>query len=278
MYQILIAGAGYVGLHAAEYFSQKKQRVTVIKRTDRNEDKLCSLGVNILKLDLSQPGSIPKVPEAHFVLIALAPDERTDDAYRKIYLDAVSNLLAGIAKNPRPLLVLYLSSTGVYAANQQGPIDEDTIPEPSTERGKILLKAEQQVLQAPFPSAVFRLSGIYGPDRNRISMFQTQAWPPQHPEKYMNMIHRDDIVDASLILLKRAKPGKVYLGVDDEPVLESEFYAWLSKELKTPFPDSILTRENHKGKRYTNTALKATGFTFKYPNFRAGYQELLNPK
>ena len=89
------------------------------------------------------------------------------------------------------------------------------------------------------------------------------------------MIHAHDIVEAIATFFKSAEAGKVYLGVDDNPVLESEFYSWISKKLGIDFPKNILLPGKTQGKQYNNARLKSLGVKFKYPSFREGYNAIL---
>lgn len=275
MYDILIVGGGYIGAQVAAHFCAAKQRVTVIKRTDSRKEFFDEIGAQLMTVDLRNPEAIPKIPKAHFILIALAPDERTDSDYEQTYVRAVQNFLNAYSASPRPLFLIYISSTGVYGSKQAGNLDEDVLPQPESTRGKILLEAERQILSSPYPSAIFRLAGIYGPGRNRIEQVRSQTWGPSHPDKLMHMIHAADIIQAIALLYKRAQPGRIYLGADDEPVLESEFYPWLAKRLGVPCPADFIVREKVLERRYTNIGLKTLGFQFSYPNFKVGYTELL---
>ena len=306
MYHIQIVGAGYTGSAVAKYFLEKKQKVTVIKRTAEGTQALRDLGATVLQTDLRNP-DLPTIPSANFIVISLAPENRTEEAYRKTYLEAVHNYLTAIQKNQKPLLIVYLSSTGVFGepeipsvaglplppkdgsvrryatdndvieseAKQSQIIDESVIANPQTERAKILLEAERQILESGYPSLIFRLSGIYGPSRNRIKSVLNGEWPPPHPEKIINMIHVDDIVQSIPILFNQGQAGSVYLGVDDEPVLEGDFYSWLSQKLGVSFSREKIFTGKAYGKKYNNGRLKSLGIAFKYPNFRMGYQQHL---
>ena len=119
----------------------------------------------------------------------------------------------------------------------------------------------------------------------------------------MNLMHVDDIAAALPVIFNKAEPGKVYLGVDDEPFLQSEFYRWLAASLpQRGYPDPIKKKlwkrlrggrrpteiasapagpRNDrviKGKRCSNRRLKELGYAFKYPTFREGYAEILNDR
>jgi len=276
MYRILIAGCGYVGTRIAQHFLSKNQKVWGIIRTPERKSALEQIGIPPLVLDLTKPETFGGIPQVHFVVIAVSPDDRSEANYRKIYLEGTRNLLLHIKRNTSPLLVVYLSSTGVYCDRAGEWVDEKTPPEPDTERGKILLEAENQVLNSNLPSVVLRLAGIYGPDRNRIEKIKNGEWIPQEDRNpYMNMIHVDDIVRAIPVLFKSAEPGNVYLGADDEPVTERELYFWLCEQLKIePKIYNEACEYPLAGKRCRNSKLKSLGASFQFPSFRDGYSTL----
>ena len=88
------------------------------------------------------------------------------------------------------------------------------------------------------------------------------------------MIHVDDIAGAMPLIFNRAEAGTVYLGVDDAPVLRSEFYAWLAEKFKIPCNAQKNLSLPSEGKRCANRRLKSLGYSFKYPTFRDGYSGL----
>ena len=275
MYRILIAGAGYVGSRIASHFCSKNQKVFGIIQTPERKSELEKIGVVPLITDLTQFETIPTIPPVNFVVIACAPDERDETSYRKVYIEGTQNLLRKLKEGAPPFLVVYLSSTGVYQDFGGEWIDETVLPVPETVRGKILLEAEKQVLNSGLPSVIFRLSGIYGPERNRIASAREGKPKMDETDEYINMIHVDDIVNAIPVLFKSAEPGEVYLGVDDEPVLRSEFFGWFAKKVNIPVP-KISASGKIGGKRCHNGHLKSLGFSPCYPTFRDGYSILLN--
>ncbi len=277
MYRILVAGAGYVGGEVARYFRRKGQRVWGLVRTEASAAALEKDGIIPILADLTKPETLQKIPIVHFVLISAAPHGRSDENYSELYLNGIGNLLKCLNRKLPPELVVYTSSTSVWKERGGEWVDESVPPDADTQKGKILIEAEKQVLQSGFPSIIFRLAGIYGPGRNRLKAFQAGEWPakektPENP--YMNLIHRDDIVSAMQILFKKAAPGKVYLGVDQEPVLRSELAKWVAEKLGIPFKPPIF--ESITGKRCRNHSLLELGFQFQYPTFREGYRSLIN--
>lgn len=275
MYSILVVGAGYLGGAVARYFHAKKQKVTAIVRTDASRAVLESQGIAALAMDLTRPESIPPLPKAHFIVMALAPGSRDAETYRAVYVQAAGNFLKAIQPNPSPTLLLYISSSGVWPDAAGEWIDETAVPAPDSERSRILLEAEAQILRAPLPSAIFRLSGIYGPGRNRLAEARQGEFKSETAERYLNLIHVEDAVRAMPVLFNLARDNQIYIGSDDQPVLRSEFYAWLYSRLGKPLPVQPEIFAQPGGKRLSNVKLKALGFSFLYPSFREGYEAIL---
>lgn len=274
MYSILVVGAGYVGSEIARHFAAKKQKVFALVRTERSAANLQGENITAVIADITQPLPPKTIPPAHFVVLCPAPQNHEEKDYRAIYLDGIRNVIEAMKKNPRPFLLLYLSSTSVWKERAGEWIDETVLPDADSEKGKIMREAEELVLNSGFPSMIFRLAGIYGPGRNRVRAAKAGSWKAEGPDAYVNMIHRDDIVNAIPVLFKKGKEGEVYLGVDDTPVLRSEFQEWVHAKLNLPKP---LAPENAPvgGKRCRNAKLKDLDFQFAYPSFREGYGTLL---
>ncbi len=236
MYSILVVGAGYVGSEIARHFAAKKQKVHGLVRSPQSAAKIELENLKPIIADISKPLPPKTIPPAHFVILCPAPHGHDAADYRNIYLEGIQNVLTAMKQNPRPFLILYLSSTSVWKDRGGEWVDENTAPDSDSEKGMIMRQAEEVVLNSGFPSMVFRLAGIYGPERNRVTAAKAGAWKPEGPDQYMNMIHRDDIVQAVPLLLKKGVEGQVYLGVDDNPVLRSEYQSWVHEKLNLTKP------------------------------------------
>lgn len=275
MYRILIVGAGYAGSAVAQYFCRQKQRVWALVQTPEKQAALEAMGALPVLADLTKPETLEGIPPAHFVLLSAAPRERSTAAYEAIYLKGIENCLRRIRNQLHPLLILYLSSTSVYGDRQGAWVDEDSVLKPDSDRARILVEAERQVLGCGMPSAILRLGGIYGPGRNRVATVQNSDWKPPAEDAYMNVIHVEDIVQAVALLFKKAEAGSVYLGCDGQSPKRSEFYAWLCKQLGKSWRPSFDRQAGLSGKRCRNDRLCALGQSFRYPSFREGYGVLL---
>lgn len=274
MYTIQIVGAGYTGSRIAQFFAAKKQKVFALTRSVEKAKNFEEQKINPIIADLTKPETLMQIPPAHFIVICPAPDESTEANYEAVYLTGIKNYLNAIQKNPRPHLIVYISSTGVWQDQSGDFFDETVRPEPVSPKAKILFQAEKQILESGLPAVVLRLSGIYGPGRNRLQAFRDCKWPAETKDRWMNLIHVDDIAEAMPVFLKNAKEGEVYLGSDDEPVLCSTLAAWLSE--KTNIRGAAFESSSApQGRRLKNTKFKELGIRLKYPTFREGYAAFL---
>ena len=230
MYTLQIVGAGYTGTKIAQFFADKKQKVFALTRSLEKAQEFEKQKIQPIVADLTRPETFSQIPPAHFIVLCPAPDETTEKAYEEIYIKGIGNYLKAIKKNPRPSLIVYCSSTGVWQDQSAGDFDETVVPTPQSKKAQILVEAEKQVLNSGYPAAILRLSGIYGPGRNRLQAFKEGRWPEPGTNRWMNLIHVDDIAALLPAFFKNAREGEVYLGTDDEPVLTSGLAQWLSEK------------------------------------------------
>ena len=289
MYTIQIIGAGYTGTRIAQFFAAEKQKVFALTRSVEKAKSFEAQKINPIIADLIKPETLTQIPPAHFIVICPAPDAvssssalaaqprdrgNRDEAYEAIYLKGIGNYLNAIKKHPKPFLIVYLSSTGVWQDQSGDIFDETVAPTPVSKKAQILFEAEKQILNCGLPAAILRLSGIYGPGRNRIEAFQKSEWPGAGSDRWMNMIHVDDIAACLPTFFKNAKEGEVYLGTDDEPFLMSNLVHWLREKTGAKGNFSF-SKDLPLGRRLKNTKFKDLGISLKYPTFREGYSELL---
>jgi nucleoside-diphosphate-sugar epimerase len=97
-------------------------------------------------------------------------------------------------------------------------------------------------------------------------------------ERWINMIHLDDLASAIGLALRSGRAGEVYNVADDEPATEMAFYAWLAETLGGELPprasaEAMAGRKRGlTQKRVSNAKLKTElGWVPGYPTFREGY-------
>jgi len=204
------------------------------------------------------------------VIYTATPGERTPEGYRQAYVDGLHNLLGRI-ETPRLIMV---SSTAVYGQDDGEWVDESAPTEPARFNGDILLEAERLAHAAG--GTVVRFSGIYGPGREYLirKVESGAVGCRRDPPVWTNRIHADDCAAALAHLVGLDAPDQLYVASDARPVPRWEVLAWLAERLGAPGP---VEEEDGggRGKRVCADRLFATGFALRYPDYRAGYGEML---
>jgi nucleoside-diphosphate-sugar epimerase len=271
----LIAGAGYVGTALAQRLVAQGHEVVVLRRSERPPPA----GAHAFRADLTVPAALEALPPAELVFYTAAADERSDAAYRLAYALGLARLVERLARmRPLPQRLLFTSSTAVYGQQDGEWVDESSPTEPADFAGRRLLEGEAIVRGAPFPGTVLRLGGIYGPGRSSL-VERVRAGASAAPG-YTNRIHRDDAAAALAHLAALPQVEGTLIGVDSEPALACEVLAWLARRLELPVPPPAqgatpAARAARGSKRCRNARLLATGFRFRYPTYREGYEALL---
>jgi nucleoside-diphosphate-sugar epimerase len=142
----------------------------------------------------------------------------------------------------------YLSTTGVYGDADGAWVDEAFPCNPTSERGVERLKAEQVWLGSGLPAEVFRLAGIYGPERNIVSRlmsgnYRAVRWQPEH---WSNRIHVDDIVATLMAAMKKPGVGRVVNVADDEPLSHADYVTLLADMVGAPKPLILSPEQGEK--------------------------------
>lgn len=278
MARVLIAGCGYTGIALGTRLANEGQAVWGLRR----RPELLPATIYPLKADLCDPASLALIPPALDFVFYTAAAERTDDAsYQAAYVTGIRNLLEHLAKTHQPLQRLFFtSSTAVYAQTGGEWVDETSETSPREFSGRRLLEGEQLLLRGPFAATVVRMAGIYGPGRTRL-IDQVRrgeaAWTGE--PRYTNRIHRDDCAGVLRHVMLLSAPEILYLGTDDEPSGQSDVFRWLAKRLGAPPPRSepraATPGRSQSNKRCRNFRLLQSGYSFRYPTFREGYEAIL---
>ena len=277
MVRVLIAGIGYVGQAVAVRLIQAGHQVSGLRRGEGRE--LEALGISTVRCDITQAAQLQEVHGPFDWLINTVSSSKGGvEEYKAVYLEGTRNLLGWAQEHPLQKYV-HVSSTSVYGQTDGSQVDETSPTEPSSETGRILVEAEKLILSAKVPAVILRASGIYGPERGHLfqQYLRGEATISGDPQRYLNMIHRDDLVGAIIAALERGRAGETYNVTDDVPVPLIDFFRWLSAELKRPMPPSVAEAPSKRkravtSKRISNVKLKAqTGYQFIYPGYREGY-------
>jgi nucleoside-diphosphate-sugar epimerase len=279
----LIVGCGYVGLPLGVELVRLGHEVFGLRRNASAEAELKAAGIAPLFADITKPETLEKLPrEFDWVVHCVAAGGDAEN-YRQIYLEGTKHLVKWLSASP-PKKFLYTGSTSVYGQNDGSQVKESSPAEPEPETARVLVQTEKVLLETfqkdKFPAVILRVAGIYGPDRGHWfkQFLKNEARMEGDGSRFLNMIHRDDVVSCIVVALKNGRPGEIYNAVDDEPVSQRNFFEWLGATLGKYPPPSVpenSVEDRKRGvtnKRVSNRKLKMElGYQFKHPNFRKGY-------
>ena len=280
MPRILIAGCGYVGEATADQFHSAGWNVEGWVHSQESAARLSIKHYSVRVLDFSKRSEVAKCAEAFDAVIHCASSHGGDaEAYRQIYLNGARHLLETFPQAK----ILFTSSTSVYAQRDKSWVTEESETKPLRETSQILLEVEKLIVEKG--GIVARLAGIYGPRRSALlSKFLngTATIDPSN-DRFVNQVHRDDIASALFLLLNReahASP-QIYNVVDDQPLLQSECFAWLAQRLNRPLPPTRKSEQPRKrgntNKRVSNAKLRRLGWTPHYPTFADAMERSVLP-
>jgi len=281
--RVLILGCGYVGGQVAFEMARAGHEVWGVRRNPDPIPSLAAAGVRFLAADLTSRSDLASLdgPWDQVVFCASSTQGGVED-YRRVYLDGMGTVLAWLGERP-PRALVYTSSTGVYAQDHGEEVTEASPAGPGTGTTAVLLEAERHLLDAAaggFPGMVLRVSGIYGPGRGYwLRQFLAgEARLDGTGDRWLNMVHRDDVAGAVQAALVRGQPGAVYNVSDNEPVRQRDLFAWLAVRVGRPMPPPSPPGDGPRkrpatSKRISNRRLRTElGYSLRFPTFREGYE------
>jgi len=285
MQALLILGCGYVGEKLAH--ACVRQGMEVIGTT-RNPERAAALeraGVHTLVVEspLLVPDEVLDACDAVLDSIPLVRDDHGMRAGQPVWLPRLAPKLSQIR------WAGYLSTTGVYGDADGAWVDESSICHPGSPRGTERLRAEQAWIASDLPAEVFRIAGIYGPERNILSRlmagnYRAVKWDPPH---YSSRIHVDDIVAAIVAAMVNPRAGRIVNLADDLPLPHDEYVQEVAAMIGAPEPLILSPEEGaaqmspaaldffRDNKRVRNRRLHEELLSqLQYPDFRSAIQEL----
>jgi len=280
--RVLIVGCGYVGLPLGAELVRQGHEVFGLRRSVSAERELKTAGIKPLVADITRPETLAKLPRGFDWVVNCVAAGGGAENYRRVYLEGTRNLLEWLAGAP-PEKFVHTGSTSVYAQYDGSAVTEASPAEPVAATAKILRKTENVLLAAArekFPAVILRVAGIYGPGRGHwVKQFlRGEARIEGDGSRWLNMIHRDDVVGCIIAALKNGRAGEIYNAADDQPMRQLNFFAWLAETLGKPLPPFVpeTPDERKRGvtaKRVSNAKLRTElNYEFRFPDFRAGYK------
>ncbi|MBL4802937.1 MAG: SDR family oxidoreductase [Emcibacter sp.] len=222
--------------------------------------------------------------EVTHILISIAPQDDIGDPVLHLHHAAILKL-----KNLKWLG--YLSTTGVYGDRKGDWVDDETVPAPTSSKGRTRWDAEQDWLQLyrthQMPVHIFRLGSIYGPERGQLSNLKAGRLQKIIKQgQYFSRIHVEDISQILTASMDRPNPGQSYNVVDDLPASSPDVIDYICDLLNRPPLPAIDINDAaispmmrifySENKRVRNDRIKQElGVTLKYPSYKEGFTALV---
>ncbi len=267
-------GLGYVAQHLIN--SLEKDLDWKISGTKRVESSSTSDRVEAFRFD--DLSILPR--DITHILVSIPPKDDGDLV--------VQQFGKQILKLPNLQWVGYLSATGVYGDTKGEWVDENSPLNPSNSFSKKRLMAEQQWQSLGIPLNIFRLSAIYGPERNAIEQVKAgHAKIIDLENQVFSRIHIDDIVQVLRKTMTKNIIGEVYNVTDDKPTSSNEVIEFACQLLQVPPPKPVKLEDAElsemgkvfysENRRIRNDKIKSRlGVTLKYPSYKEGLKATLN--
>ena len=279
MKKLLIYGYGYTASYLAESLNAENY---FIIGSSREEEKLNSDNKKIKFINNSLVNNYLLKDDITHILVSVPPNDLGD-----IFIQNYKDI---IIKNKNIEWIGYLSATNVYGDHNGELVSESSQTKPKTKKGINRLVAEKQWLELiskfNLPIKIFRLAGIYGPNRNiKERLIKGLVKNIFKEGQFFSRIHVEDIANILNLSMNNITKNKIYNLADDfscnlNVIIEylCEKYS-LIKPAQIDFDDVSLDYKKEsfflENKRVDNSLVKKDLLkNFKYPSFKEGYKNL----
>ena len=282
--RITIFGCGYLGKVLAGLCLEKGWLVSALTRNPETARSLRDQGVSqVVEARLEETEWHGQLDSAQdFVVNCVGAASRTLDGYRQSYVEGQESIGRWLSGGKVGSL-LFTSSISVYPQSEGRSVDEKSSTEGVSERGRLLLGAEEKCLAPSVGvdrSYVLRLAGLYGPGRH-LMVEKLKAGQPfeGNANRTLNLIHVADAADAILHCLEAGPSirGGIFNVSDGSHFSRKEIVSWLAGKLGvevTPF------LENDQGgtpdRKVSIAKIKSElAWIPRYNSFVKGYESIL---
>lgn len=275
---IAILGCGYVGSAVADYWQDRGHDVTGTTTSRERVAELAGIVSKVVLMKGDDRKAVHSLLEGQTTLVvSVAPtgfQVATEATYADTYITTTQNVVDALAQAPHVKQIIYLSSCSVYGDRQGAWVDETTHIDPTEHNSQVLHQSEQIILQAANYDqkvCVLRLGGIYGPERELVGMFGGLAGMtmPGTGDRFVNWIHRDDIIGAIEFARLNELEG-IYNLVDNSQLTIKEQVKLVCSAYGLPpvHWDASQLSIQRKSLQVSNQKIKAAGYDLIHPQLR----------
>ena len=274
--KLTIIGNGYTAQFLAQDALEKGYEVSLITRNISNPKK------NIHYINFFDSNNVEKKLTNENVISTVPFNEEGLDPVLKKYKKSIS-----LNKN----VIIYYSATSVYGT---GIVDESSKPAPKYKRGLTRLSCEKEWVKVNSQTSLFRISGIYGPDRHPMIKYLNGDNEIIVKQDYIsNRIHVEDLSSLTLQFLNKNCKEKVLNISDQKKISNYDAIKFVSSKLNLVEPKVIRYDPEKVSKMLktfyeVNRTVKSKiinnklSYKFKYPDYKLALlnltKSLLNSK
>jgi nucleoside-diphosphate-sugar epimerase len=279
MKKLLIYGYGYTASYLAETLNTENY---IIIGSSREEKKFNSDNKKVKFINNSLVNNCLLKDDITHILVSVPPND-LGDIFIQNYRDIIT-------KNKNIEWIGYLSATNVYGDHNGNLVSESSQTKPKTKKGINRLVAEKQWLELiskfNLPIKIFRLAGIYGPNRNiKERLIKGLVKNIFKEGQFFSRIHVEDIANILNLSMNNITKNKIYNLADDFSCNLNVIIEYLCeknsliKPAQIDFNDMSLDYKKEsfflENKRVDNSLVKKDLLkNFKYPSFKEGYKNL----
>ena len=279
MKKLLIYGYGYTASYLAETLNTENY---LIIGSSREEKKFNSDNKKVKFINNSQVNNCLLKDDITHILVSVPPND-LGDIFIQNYRDIIT-------KNKNIEWIGYLSATNVYGDHNGELVSESSQTKPKTKKGINRLVAEKQWLELiskfNLPIKIFRLAGIYGPNRNiKERLIKGLVKNIFKEGQFFSRIHVEDVANILSLSMNNITKNKIYNLADDFSCNLNVIIEYLCeknsliKPAQIDFDDMSLDYKKEsfflENKRIDNSLVKKDLLkNFKYPSFKEGYKNL----
>ena len=265
MKEMLIFGLGYTAGRLAQKLRERGWLVASTRRVGDGES---------ISFDNEQ-AVLDAIGRATHIISSVPPLRAGPDPVLEKYGKAIANAPA--------CWTGYLSSTGVYGDTKGAWVDETAPIGHGRRVARSTADHDWQALRADMH--VFRLPGIYGPERSALDRISSgKARRIDMPEQIFSRVHVDDIVSG--VIASFDKAAGVYNLADDMPCPQNHVIEYGSRLLgQSPPPlqslaeaglsDAALAFYSENRRVSNQKAKRILGWAPQYADYRSGLNSCL---
>ena len=250
---LVILGAGYTGRFIYHAARQHRRPVLTTSRSPAAHLSFAQPDHRIF-FDLRQPETWAQIPpQSDIIWCFPALPQNTAETFAQYAIDRESRLLL-------------LGSTSAFPGGLPELIDERVPVNLSIPR-----VSSEEHLRTTFGATVLRLSGLYGPGRHVFDWIRRGKI--KNSNKYVNLVHVEDVAELCLLALRYASPSSTYIVSDGHPQRWAEICHFAAVRFQIAVPPATAARDT--GKRLSpRKILSDFKYQLKHPDLFTALGEL----